>query len=388
MSQHRIKLCRVVTVPITFATLLRQQIRSIVEAGIDLTLVSSPGDQANELCAGLPVRHEAIPMARKPAPWRDIQSLCKLARFFRRERFDIVHSSTPKAGLLTALAGAVARVPVRIHTFTGQVWVELNGPMRWLLRKFDWLIGRLDTHTFADSHSQRELLVTERLVPPDKIQVLGHGSISGVDLRRFDPSLANKVRAQLRHTLGIGETSPVIVFVGRITKDKGICELLDAFRMLCEHYEDIHLLLVGPLEVDRSLEHSKIIKQLSNNARIHPVGFAPQPEEYLAMADIFCLPSYREGFGSVAIEAGAMMLPSVATRVTGLIDAVVDGETGILVPPKDVWALKDALKTMIESPDMRCRMGQAARLRAVTYFDAEVVNRAVVDEYARLAKAH
>ena len=379
-----LRLCRIVTVPVTFATLLRQQIKCIVDAGIDLTLVSSPGPELDEIGRTTPVRCQAIAMARKPAPARDVRALVALTRFLYRERFDIVHSSTPKAGLLAALAGRAAQVPVRIHTYTGQAWVELSGPVRWIARECDRLIGWLDTHSYADSHSQQEFLIAEGLVKASKITVLGAGSISGVDLRRFDPALAASVRASIRHQLGIAEMSLVIVFVGRVTRDKGIVELLDAFRMLRKCCGDIHLVLVGPFEPERDPLPPETLEDLSADAHIHAVGFVRRPEEYLAAGDVFCLPSYREGFGSVVIEAGAMSLPAVTTQVTGLVDAIVDGETGILVPSKDTVALMEALKTMIESPELRHRMGQAARERARSHFDARVVNQAMVDEYYRL----
>ena len=385
---RRLRLCRIVTVPITFAWLLRKQIDHILAAGIDLALVSSSGPELDELCSSLPVRCFAISMVRKTAPLLDPRALLALTRYFRRERFDIVHSSTPKAGLLTALAGRAAHIPVRIHTYTGQVWVELHGLIRWMTRESDKLIGRLNTHCYADSYSQRKFLVDEQIVDPQRISVLGEGSLSGVDLERFDPTLPTWRRAETRKRLGIAETSVVIIFVGRLTRDKGITELIEAFRTLQQRYKDIDLVLAGPYESIRDTLPTGSLKELSANTHIHSVGFASRPEEYLAIADIFCLPSYREGFGSVIIEAGAMNLPSVATRVTGLVDSVVDGETGILVPPKDAKALAGALEEMVKSADLRHQMGRAARQSVVQHFDAAVINQAVVDEYFRLARGN
>jgi glycosyltransferase involved in cell wall biosynthesis len=366
--------------------LLRKQIEHILAAGIDLALVSSSGPELDEIRSSLRVRCFAIPMVRKNAPLLDLWALLALTRFFRRERFDIVHSSTPKAGLLAALAGRVAHIPVRIHTYTGQVWAEMHGLMRWVTRESDKIISRLNTHCYADSYSQRKFLVDDKVVDHQRISVLCEGSVSGVDLERFDPTLPTWRRAETRKRLGIGETSLVIIFVGRLTRDKGITELIEAFRTLQQFHKDVDLVLVGPYESIRDTLPAEILKEVSANIRIHSVGFASRPEEYLAIADIFCLPSYREGFGSVVIEAGAMNLPSVASRVTGLVDAVVDGETGIVVPAKDPMALARALEEMIESPELRLRMGQSARQRAVQHFDAAMINQAVVDEYFRLAR--
>jgi glycosyltransferase involved in cell wall biosynthesis len=381
---RRLRVCRVVTVPITFATLLNRQIRYIADAGIDLTIVSSPGAEL-DLFHTVPVRCYPILMAREPAPLRDLRSLIALTRFLHRERFDIVHSSTPKAGLLTALAGFLARVPVRIHTFTGQPWMNMRGILRRLIRAFDFVIGRLDTHLYADSHSQRDFLIAEGLITADKIRVLGDGSISGVDLQRYDQSHLTGARNERRAQLEIPATATVIVFVGRVNRDKGIVELVDAFQILRAQHADLHLILVGPLEPEHDPLPARTLEQISANPFIHAVGFQTKPEEYLALADIFCLPSYREGFGSAAIEAGALYLPSVVTRMTGLTDAVVDGETGLIVPPKDGPGLVRALTQLIESPDLRRRMGQAAHQRVVRSFDANKINQLVVDEYLTLA---
>ena len=380
------RICRVVTVPITFETLYREQLTYLVHLGIDVTLVSSPGAGLEAMAKSLNMNYYPIQMARRPEPGRDLLSLLALTRLFRRKRFDIVHSSTPKAGLLTALAGAMARVPVRIHTFTGQVWVEMHGVPRNLMKLCDWIIGHLNTHCYADSTSQRDFLINEKVVAASRLSVLGAGSVSGVDLERFNPNVFGKERAAATlRELGISEQSLVILFVGRLTKGKGIRELISAFHMLQRDLKDVELILVGPFEPERNPLPRETLDELSNNPRIHVVGFSNEPEKYMAAADIFCLPSYREGFGSVIIEAAAMGLPSVASRVVGLVDAVVDGETGLLVPAKDVDALKRALVKMVSEPEIRHRMGRAARERAVRDFDSRIVNRLVVEEYKRLA---
>ncbi len=379
------RICRIVTVPFTFATLLYDQLKYIAQQGIELTLISSPGEILDEIGTSLHLRYRPVEMARAPAPWRDFLSLLALVRLFRRKRFDIVHSSTPKAGLLTALAGALARVPVRMHTFTGQVWVGMGGVSRAMMRGCDWLIGHLNTQCYADSQSQRDFLVKERLVSPSRISVLGAGSISGVDLGRFDPSsFKGERRAAQRRDLKVSEKSLVILFVGRLTKDKGICELISTFQMLQVDREDVELVLVGPFEPDRDPLPEETVRELSQNPRIHAVGFSREPEKYMGIADLFCLPSYREGFGSVVIEAAAMGVPAVVSRVVGLVDAVVDRETGLLVPPKDPEALRRALTEMLSEPATRHRMGRAARERAMRDFDAQIVNRRLVEEYERL----
>lgn len=384
LANRPVRLCRIATVPVHITMLLLQQLRDIIKAGLDVIVVSSPGPELDEIAASLGVRCYPIPMMRLPHPGHDLISLNRLVRFLRFEQFDIVHSSTPKAGLLAALAGSLVRVPVRIHSFTGQPWVEQSGILRWAARESDRLIARLDTHTYADSASQRDFLVEEGLVKANKISVLGEGSISGVDLQRFDPVSKPAKREAIRKQLDILETSLVIVFVGRVTKDKGIVELVASMRDLWKQYDDLHLLLVGQFEPERDPLPQETLDEIAANPKIHSMGFVYDPENYMAAADIFCLPSYREGFGGVVIEAGAMNLPTVATHITGLVDAVVEGETGILVPPKNVPALVEALLMLIRSPELRQQMGATAFRRSHTYFDASVVNKMVVNEYHRL----
>ena len=380
----RPRLCRIVTVPMTFETLLRDQVRRIAAAGLDLTLICDPGNGLDAFARDAGARYLPLPLARQLSPRRDGVSLAGLVRIFRRERFDLVHSSTPKAGLLSAVAGRLAGIPRRLHTFTGQPWVELRGAMRLAARESDRMIGRLDTQLYADSHSQRDFLIAEGIVRADRIAVIGAGSISGVDLRRFDPATMAGARDQVRRQLGIDAAARVIAFVGRVTRDKGISELVEAFLAVHATRPDLALLLVGPFEPDRDPLPAATLEAIHSHPAIHSVGFCLQPERYLAAGDLFCLPSYREGFGTVAIEAGALGLPVVATRVTGLVDAVVDGETGRLVPAKDVAALIDVLAALLDAPAECRRLGEAGRRRAVTQFDAEAIDAAVVREYHRL----
>ncbi len=381
MSRPRI--CRIVSVAFVMRTQLRAQLRHAADAGLDVTMVCSPSPDLTALGQELGIRSYGLTIARQTSPIQDLASLAALTRFFARERFDLVHSSTPKAGLLCALAGVASRTPVRLHTYTGQPWVEMQGVSRQLAREADRLIARLDTHLYADSHSQREFLVAEGLVPADRISVIGSGSIAGVELGRFDKARWRDAGRAIRTRLGIRADASVIAFVGRLTRDKGLCELVAAFERVSRRQEPVDLLLVGPEEPERARLPSQVATAIASNPRIHAVGYSAEPEGYLAAADIFCLPSYREGFGSVVIEAGAMGLPSVATRVTGLQDTVVEGETGLLVPAKDVDRLVHALDRLIDDPALRSRMGEAGRRRAVAEFDASVVNGQVVAEYMK-----
>ena len=381
----RLRLCRIVTVPGTFQTLLWEQLRCIAAHDVDLTLVSSPGPELALVANDVGARAVSVPMERKPAPLADLRSLLRLTSFLRRNRFDIVHSATPKAGFLTACAGRMARIPIRLHTFTGQPWVELKGLKRRIPRACDAITAKLTTQCYADSRSQRDFLIQEGLVAPEKIAVVGAGSISGVDLKRFSLEVwGGRHSSQTRSELGIPANGLVIIFVGRVTKDKGITELLTAFEKIAERNLEVHLVLVGPFEPEQDALPALTMDRLKRNSRIHCIGFCAAPERFLAAADIFCLPSYREGFGSVVVEAGAMELPAVVTRVTGLVDTVAEGETGLIVPAKSVGELAQALQTLLDSKALRTSLGRAARQRVVQSFDCQLINEAVVEQYFRL----
>ena len=384
-APRRLKLCRVVTIAWTWQTQLMEQLRCISRHEIDLTLVSSPGPELDAAALQVCARGVGIAMKRKPSPLADLWSLFRLTCFFRRNRFDIVHSLNPKAGLLTAVAGRLAGVPVRLHTYTEQPWVELSGLRRRIPRECDRLTAMAATRCYADSRSQRDFLIQEGLVAAVKIGVIGHGSLSGVELARFSPEAFSGGGARAtRREQGIPDEALVVIFVGRVTKDKGILELSAAFEILGKRNENLHLVLVGPFEPERDPLPPDTEARLKSNRRIHLVGFTTVPEKYLAAADIFCLPSYREGFGGVVIEASAMGLPAVVTRITGLVDTVVEGETGIIVPPKDVDGLVEALQLLVDSPAKRRALGEAGRRRAIEKFDARNVTEAVVAEYFRL----
>jgi glycosyltransferase involved in cell wall biosynthesis len=298
----------------------------------------------------------------------------------RRERFDLVHSMTPKAGLLAMVAARVARVPVRLHTFTGQVWATRAGFRRAALKFLDTIIARAATFVLADSHSQRSFLVSEGVVSASKVSVLANGSVSGVDAARFRPDAERRHR--LRTSLGIPTTDVVLLFLGRITRDKGVLDLARAFATLAERRSDIHLLVVGPDEQ----RLSPAIRELCgrHQVRLHSCHYTNAPEDFMAASDVLCLPSYREGFGTVIIEAAAAGLPTVASRIYGVVDAVVDGSTGLLHEPADVNGIVNQLHRVIDCPDLRQSLGAAGQARAARDFSQKTLTSAVLDLYARL----
>lgn len=364
-------LCIITAAPMTAKAFLRDQLKELSSA-YDLHVLANSPDAAFLDDIGVRASFTSVPLERAISPWRDLLALRALQRAFRTIKPHAVHSVTPKAGLLAMTAAFLAGIPCRIHTFTGQVWATKRGAARGLLKNMDRLIAFFATHVIVDSPSQRDFLITNKVVSPSKATVLGHGSISGVDLQRFkqDP----EARAGVRKEFGVAEDAVLFLYVGRLNRDKGIPELLEAFAINRVKYPRTCLLLVGP-------DEEGMERLISPGSGVLRVGYTDRPERYMAAADVFVLPSHREGFGSTVIEAAACGLPAVASRIYGLTDAVVDGETGLLHRCGDVEDLTLALGVMSGNDDMRRRMGEAARARATKDFPMKDVTRRTLDFY-------
>lgn len=374
----RPRLCYVVSSEITVKAFLLEHIRAAM-GGYDVSVVANTSDTAALRALGVPVDIMPVAIERRIAPLADLVALWALYRHFRRERFDLVHSLTPKAGLLAALAGVLAGVRVRLHTFTGQVWATRAGFGRWLLKRIDALTAAACTHVLADSGSQRDFLVVEGVVAPARIAVLAQGSVNGVDAARFKPDAA--ARARVRGEWGVAPDAVVFLYLGRLTVDKGLLDLARAFADVPGTY----LAMVGPDEEGLT---DRIRAVCGGDAsRLRFIGYTGEPQSYMAAADVFVLPSYREGFGSTVIEAAACGVPAIASRIYGLTDAVVDGATGFLVPPREPAALAQRMRELAGDAALRQRLGTAARERALRDFSQATLTQATLAYYeGRLAE--
>lgn len=374
---ERKRIAFVVADPATARAFLGGHLRALARS-YDVTLVGNSDDPGLLRSLGVEGDTVSVAIERRIRPLSDLRALFVLVRLFRRRRFDAVHSVTPKAGLLSMTAAALARVPLRTHTYTGQVWVTRIGPERTFLRFLDKLNHRLSSFSLVDSFSQRTFLIRERVIRPERSGVLADGSICGVDTERFRPDPV--CGANTRIELGLDEDDVVFLYLGRLKVDKGVLDLARAFARVHEHRSRARLVMVGP---DEEVLRPKILAALGPHAgACRLVDFTPYPERYLAACDILCLASYREGFGSVLIEAAAMGLPSLASNIYGIDDAVIDDATGLLHPPGDVEAICGQMERLVTSPASRKQLGQAARQRALKSFTAERVIQAMVDYYA------
>jgi glycosyltransferase involved in cell wall biosynthesis len=346
---------------------LKSYIR-VVAKDADVVLISN-----NE--HGVPEPEQGItfiemPFKRRPSPHHDLLHLFQLTKIIRKQRLDAVYTISPKGGFLGMLAATLARIPTRVHFFTGQVWVMRTGFWRVLLKGLDQVIGRLSSFALVDSTSQRDFLIEERVVRAEKSTVLGAGSVAGVDIHRFSPNRA--VRDEVRAEMGIPDDMPVVLFLGRLTRDKGVADLVQAFTVLAERYLNLGLVMAGPDEGElENLQEMLVGKK--GQERVWFPGGTRQPERYFAAADVFCLPSYREGFGIVILEAAATGLPTVGSDIYGVRDAIVDGETGVLHRPADSKDIERALTRLIDDPTLRKKYGEAALKRARSVFSQDVM---------------
>lgn len=328
------------------------------------------------------VRLVRIPIARNISIFFDILALLQLMKFFRKERFDAVHSVTPKAGLLAMTAARFTYIPIRIHNLSGQIWAARRGLFRILLKTIDRITIKNSTRLLSDSFSQIAFLRDEGLVKAERVDVLGSGSICGVDQNRFHPS--KEQRRTIRNTLGIPDIGLIILFVGRLKRDKGILDLAQAFAQLAGQRDDLWLVVVGDYEEDISDDFDGYCGGALT--RVRRVAHTDSPEHYMAAADVFALPSYRESFGVTVIEAAACGLPSVTSRIYGLTDAVVEDKTGLMHPPGDVPAIRDHLLRLCTDSVLRARLGNAAMIRAKNEYLSQRVTEEFVSYYKRIVK--
>ncbi len=371
------KLCFVVSAPTTAVAFLNGHI-DYLSSDYEVTVVCNFDGTEKNISKN--ARLKNIRIARKISPISDLNAVYSLARFLKKGDFQIVHSVTPKAGLITALAGWFAKTPIRIHWFTGQVWVLKSGIQRWLLKNLDRLVAKLNTSVLVDSPSQRNFLIEQRVINPAKAQVLGSGSIAGVDTNRFRPN--PEMRVATRAELGISDPNALIIlFLGRLTHDKGIDTLLQAFSSQTIE-SDSFLLLVGPDEGN----YIPRIPELLGKRReyFRHVPFTTEPEKYMAASDIFCLPSLREGFGLSVIEASACELPVIATNIYGVQDAVRDGETGVLIDATSTTQLASTIRALADNPTARGAMGLAGRIHVQCCFESTEVQILLRDYYSEL----
>lgn len=379
-----IKLFRTSTVPISLNILLSGQLK-FLNKYFDVTAISGAGKDLEEVGNREGVKTVPIEIQRQISPIKDFISLFRLYNLFRKDKPQIVHSITPKAGLLTMLAGKLAGVPIRMHTFTGLVFPSKTGLMQKILIWMDRLLCWSATHIYPEGEGVKKDLINYKITNKP-LKVIANGNVNGIDVDFFSPQhFSEKEKITLREQIGIDQGDFVFVFVGRLVGDKGINELVKAFVQLQKEYkgQTCKLLLVGGEERELDPLLPETIVEIDTNENIISVGFQKDVRPYFAISDVLVFPSYREGFPNVVMQAGAMGVASIVSDINGCNEIIINGENGYIIPPKNVERLKDEMKKILDYDDLLL-MKSKSREMIVSRYQRELVWNELLKEYQKL----
>jgi len=352
------KLVILTTVPLSLATLIKGQPKYLSQF-FDITLISSNDNLISQIEAYERVKVHTIDMTREITPFQDLKALFKIFVYLSQNRPDIIYSFTPKAGLLGMIASYFARVPVRVHNIVGMPLIEASGNKKRLLKVIEKITYFFSTNLFCNSYGLKEY-IQKNLTKRD-IKVVGNGSINGIDTKLFRDTFTQTQKDELRDSLNIQKDDFVLLFVGRVVKDKGINELIQAFYILDKKYNNLKLLIVGDFEEHLNPIESKSIEVMKNNRNIIQVGFQKDVRPYLGVSSLFVLPSYREGLPNSLLEAGSFGIPLLATDINGCNEIIGDRENGILIKPKSINSLVDGISLLVENKQLYNRIKKSVR---------------------------
>jgi glycosyltransferase involved in cell wall biosynthesis len=378
------KLIRTSTIALSLDYLLKGQL-SFLNHHYEVVAVSGQDAHLENVAQREGLRTINVEMQRAIRPLQDLVSLWKLFWVFKKEKPQIVHSITPKAGLLSMLAAKMAGVPIRIHTFTGLIFPSKKGMLQQLLIAMDRLLCWAATNIIPEGNGVKNDLITYKITAKPLV-VLANGNVNGIDTHYFSPEvIPAKEKENLRKALQLEPSDFVYVFVGRLVGDKGINELVAAFKNLSN--ADVKLLLVGPYEKELDALKAATLQEIEQNKNILTVGFQQDVRAYFAISDALIFPSYREGFPNVVMQAGAMGLPSIVTNINGCNEIITEGVNGTIIPVKDAEAIYIAMKKMINEVDFRSHLQYNARQIIVSRYEQKVVWEAILAEYKSIGNA-
>lgn len=377
---NRVRIIRCVTVPQSLGFI--EPMLPHLKQKYEIQLLSSPGDRLENVCKEHQLVGHSVDMYRRMSPAKDLKSLLQLIRVFKKEKPDMVHSMTPKAGLLCMLAAWITRVPRRVHTFTGLVWPTASGLSRKILIFTDWMTCACATYIIPEGKGVMNDL--QQHITKKPMKVLGYGNVRGVDMTRFSrrPEVVAKAKAFLKEGIF------TYIFVGRLVRDKGINELVEAFAQLQNKYPNIRLVLVGRYESNLDPIKQETLDVIKTLPTIEAVGpqYGDDLLAYYAASDCFVFPSYREGFPNTVLEAGAMGLPSIVTDINGSREIIEHGKNGIIIPSKDANALYQAMEQMYLEKQKTLAMAGNARPMIADRFEQSFVQKCLYEFYDEIMK--
>jgi glycosyltransferase involved in cell wall biosynthesis len=378
------KLIRITTVPLSLKLLLAGQMKFMMEAGWDVLMVSADGREVNEVTRREGCPHHVIPFTRKITPFHDLYCLWLLYRLFKKEKPDIVHSHTPKAGLLGMIAAKFAGVKTRIHTVAGMPYMVAEKRKKNLLIAMEKLTFRWATEVWPNSFSLKDFMLKEGLLDESKVKVIGHGSSNGVDLDKFSRnSLAENhlIAATIRITPS--ENDFLILAVGRLVRDKGIEELVEAF-LQSKVSQYGKLILLGSFEQKLNPISEEVIRKIQDHPRIVQIEWSDHVAHYFALADVLVHASHREGFPNVLLEAGAMQVPVICSDIIGNVDLITNKQTGLVFPVKNTEVLKDALEFAFVKRDFMQVLADNLYKEVNEKYERNQIHQLILENYIRL----
>lgn len=377
------RIIRTSTISMSLDILLKGQL-AFLNKFYEVVAVSGMDDHLEKVALREKVRTENVPMSREISLFKDFVSLVRLYMLFKRERPLLVHSVTPKAGLLSMSAAYFAGVPIRVHTFTGLIFPYKKGFLHLLLLLMDKMLCRVSTHVIPEGEGVRKDLLKYR-VTSKPLKVLGNGNVNGIDVNYFHANnILEHQKQTLKRDLKIGESNFVFIFVGRMVSDKGVNELIRAFSNLKTTESVCKLILVGPFENDLDPLNDVSLGIIESNKNIVSVGFQEDVRTYLSIADVFVFPSYREGFPNVVLQAGAMDLPCIVTDISGSNEIIKQNINGTIIPIKDSNALLNNMQLMIDNDEFRVSLKQNARQLIVSRYEQNLVWNALLEKYREI----
>ncbi len=378
------KLLRITTVPISLHKLLQGQANFMQKNGFEVLLASAKGKEIEQIEKETGLNVKTLSLTRKISPFTDLLALWQTYRFITKEKPSIVHTHTPKAGIVGMLAAKLAGVPIRMHTVAGMPLLEAKGIKRKILNFVEKLTYWSATNVYPNSYGLQKIIIQNKLAKAEKLKVIANGSSNGINTRYFSTShFTEAERKELKAQLNISPDDFVFIFVGRLVGDKGINELVQAFKSLPKDYSNVKLLLVGNEEPELDPLQKETQKEIRQNQNIITTGWIDDVRPFFAIADALVFPSYREGFPNVVLQAGAMELPSVVTDINGCNEIITQEYNGLIIPPKNTEALQDAMERMLTDNKLYIRLQKNARPEIENKYQQEVVWEALLEEYRR-----
>jgi glycosyltransferase involved in cell wall biosynthesis len=381
------KLIRITTVPMALKFLLPGQMKFMQQNGFDVLMISADGIERNDVIENEGCRHIVVSMTRKITPLKDLICLWQLIKIFKKEKPDIVHTHTPKAGLLGMLAAKICRIKVRIHTVAGLPLMAKTGFKLELLKIIEKITYWSANHVWPNSNSLLNYIVTYKLSSEKKLKVISKGSSNGIDLSRFSKSnFDDEILNNIKKTINYKSDFTYLLTVGRLVKDKGIIELVKTFKTINASYPKTKLLLVGKFEEDLDPLPSNIIEEIKNNLNIIHIDWSKYVEYYISLANVFIFPSHREGFPNVLLQSAALGTPILCSAIVGNIDIVEDKKTGLLFSVGDGESIKNKIIFSLENSDEMKRMATTLKSNITKYYSRENIWNALIIEYKKLTK--